>query len=245
MQDRFICFFSSGQWADSERSVAFGTNHASQFRPREAFERLRGGRDMRYVTKKLISLIAVAASASAIGCTGRHTTEAPSPEHDETAIAPSSVQPAVTEAIAVLHPTATNNTRGTITFTQGDDDVHVRGTIEGLSSGTHGFHVHQLGDCSAPDGTSAGGHFAPRGEPHGAPSDEHRHVGDLGNVVADESGRAQVDHHDEHLALSGSRSIIGRAVIVHAGADDLETQPTGAAGPRVACGVIGVSNGES
>ena len=116
--------------------------------------------------------------------------------------------------------------------------------MEGLSPGDHGFHVHEYGDCSAPDGTSAGGHFNPDGQPHGAPTDTERHVGDLGNISADGMGMAHLEWTDTFLSFSGPHSIVGRGVIVHAGADDLTSQPTGNAGARVACGVIGIARGD-
>jgi Cu-Zn family superoxide dismutase len=145
-----------------------------------------------------------------------------------------------TKAVAVLVPTSGNNVHGTITFTQQGDKVHVVGDIEGLAPGTHGFHIHECGDCSAPDGTSAGGHFNPANHSHGAPADANRHVGDLGNITADSAGKAHIDITDATLSLDGANSIIGRGVIVHAVADDLKTQPTGNAGARVACGVVGI-----
>ena len=149
--------------------------------------------------------------------------------------------PMVTQAVAILHPTQGNEVHGRVTFTQADSGIAIVADIEGLTPGKHGFHVHRFGDCTAPDGTSAGGHFDPDGMPHGAPSDAERHVGDLGNVTADDSGMAHYERTDDVIALSGPHSIIGRAVIVHAGEDDLVSQPTGNAGPRVACGVIGIS----
>jgi Cu-Zn family superoxide dismutase len=147
----------------------------------------------------------------------------------------------ITKAVAVLHPTRGNNVGGTVTFTQMDGGVKVEADIMGLSPGKHGFHIHEYGDCSAGDGTSAGGHYNPTGQPHAGPDQEMRHVGDLGNVEADSNGNARYERLDSHLMLNGPDSIIGRGVIVHAGADDLKSQPSGAAGPRVACGVIGVA----
>ncbi|NIR42453.1 MAG: superoxide dismutase family protein [Gemmatimonadetes bacterium] len=144
-------------------------------------------------------------------------------------------------AVAVLHPTEGNEARGIVTFQRADGGIKIGANIEGLAPGKHGFHIHELGNCSAPDGTSAGGHFNPEGMPHGAPSDEERHVGDLGNLTAVESGRADYERTDSHIAFEGTHSIIGRAVIVHAGEDDLTSQPSGDAGPRVACGVIGIA----
>lgn len=149
--------------------------------------------------------------------------------------------PTVTRAVAVLQPTQGYEARGIVTFTTVGAGIEVVAQIEGLAAGRHGFHIHQLGDCTAPDGTSAGGHFNPDGTPHGAPGDAERHVGDLGNAEADEAGMAQYQRTDNVIALSGAHSIIGRAVIVHAGEDDLVTQPTGNAGPRIACGVIGIA----
>lgn len=147
----------------------------------------------------------------------------------------------VVKAIAVLHPTANHSVAGIVRFTQVEGGVQVSATIEGLTTGKHGFHIHELGDCSAPDATSAGGHFNPEGQPHAGPDQPERHVGDLGNLEADEAGRARYERLDDHLSLGGEHSILGRAVIVHAAEDDFTTQPTGAAGGRVACGVIGIA----
>jgi Cu-Zn family superoxide dismutase len=109
----------------------------------------------------------------------------------------------------------------------------------GFTPGRHGFHIHEFGDCSAKDLSSAGSHFNPAMKSHGAPTDEMRHDGDMGNVVADESGKTHLEYIDRKITLDGENSIIGRAVIVHEKEDDLKTQPTGNAGGRVACGVIG------
>lgn len=147
---------------------------------------------------------------------------------------------AATTAAAVLKPVADGKVQGTITFAPADKGVRVTGKITGLTPGPHGFHVHEFGDCSAADFASAGAHFNPTGAPHGAPKDEKRHVGDMGNVEADKDGVAQVDYVDPHLSFEGAASILGRGVIVHAGPDDLKTQPSGNAGGRAACGVVGV-----
>jgi Cu-Zn family superoxide dismutase len=145
------------------------------------------------------------------------------------------------KAICVLHATSGNEVSGIITFTQKPEGVLVEADVLHLSPGKHGFHIHEFGDCSAPDGTSAGGHFNPERMQHGSPHDAHRHMGDLGNLDADETGRARLRYLDPELSLAGPHSIIGYSVIVHADEDDLKSQPTGNAGPRVACGVIGVA----
>jgi Cu-Zn family superoxide dismutase len=150
----------------------------------------------------------------------------------------------VTRAVAVLAPTKGNTVEGTVTFAAVSGGVAVKASLKGLPPGGHGFHVHEFGDCTAPDGTAAGGHFNPAGNPHGAPADAKRHAGDLGNIQAAADGTATLDWTDPTMKLDGADGVIGHAVIVHANADDLKTQPTGNAGGRVACGVIGVAKGE-
>jgi superoxide dismutase, Cu-Zn family len=147
----------------------------------------------------------------------------------------------VTKAIAVLHSTSGSNVTGTVTFTKSGEEVKVVADVTGLTPGKHGFHIHEFGDCSAPDAKSAGGHFNPSNHQHGAPDATDRHAGDLGNIEADASGKAHLEWSDKMMKLSGDDSIVGHAVIVHEKADDLKTQPTGDAGGRVACGVIGVA----
>lgn len=146
----------------------------------------------------------------------------------------------VTKAVAVMRPTGTNQAAGVITFTKEAAGVRVQGSISGLTPGEHGFHVHQWGDCSAADGTSAGGHFNPENMNHAAQTEAVRHVGDLGNVTANAQGIATINFLDTKIAFFGMASIIGRGLILHDKVDDLKTQPTGNAGARLACGVIGV-----
>ncbi len=149
--------------------------------------------------------------------------------------------PAPGKAVAVLASAPGDDVAGTIWFVKAAGGVHVKARITGLAPGTHGFHIHEFGDCSAADFTSAGGHFNPMTQPHGAPNAAARHVGDLGNVTAGADGVATIDMTDKQLAFSGAHGIVGRAVVVHAKADDLKTQPTGDAGGRLGCGVIGVA----
>ena len=127
---------------------------------------------------------------------------------------------------------------GLVTIHKMGEGVHVEGQISGLPpSSEHGFHIHEIGDCSAADGKSAGGHFNPHQAAHG-PLMGVSHVGDLGNVVADENGIAKISVMKKDAVFDGDQGINGRAVIVHEKADDLSSQPSGAAGPRIACGVI-------
>lgn len=153
------------------------------------------------------------------------------------AAAEKAVAAAPLSARSVMTATEGNSATGTVSFTEVEGGVRVIGVFAGLSPGEHGFHVHEKGDCSAPDGTSAGGHFNPEGHEHGLPGQAMRHAGDFGNLVADETGSAALDHVFERLSLHGETGIIGRGLIVHAAMDD-GGQPTGNAGARVACGVI-------
>lgn len=147
----------------------------------------------------------------------------------------------ITKAVCVVHPTKGHDAHGVVTFTKVKDGVKVVADIEGLKPGEHGFHIHEYGDCSAEDGTSAGGHFNPDNVKHGGPMDKVRHVGDMGNITADANGKAHLEWTDNLLTFWGPHSIIGRGLIIHEGTDDLHSQPTGAAGPRAGCGVIGIA----
>lgn len=138
--------------------------------------------------------------------------------------------------VAVLRPTKDNKARGVIVLMQTKQGVRLRGRVRNLKPGQHGFHIHQYGDLRSHDGKSAGGHFAPKGHKHGGPKDAEHHAGDLGNITANSSGVANVDILAKELKL---HFVIGRSIVVHGGADDLKSQPSGNAGPRVALGVIG------
>ena len=141
-------------------------------------------------------------------------------------------------AMAILSPASGSSVHGTVYFIRENDKVRVEASVSGLTPGPHGFHIHEKGDCAAPDASSAGGHFNPTGMPHGGPGQHNRHIGDFGNIEADASGNAKYSRTFTDLTIEGTASIIDKAVIVHAKADDLKTQPSGDAGGRVACGVI-------
>jgi Cu-Zn family superoxide dismutase len=146
----------------------------------------------------------------------------------------------VTKAVAVLHPLGSSGVSGSVTFTKAEGGLRIEASVAGLTPGDHGFHVHEFGDCSAADGTSAGAHFNPGAEPHAGPHDAARHAGDMGNLKAGADGTASLGYVDKHATLEGANSVLGRGVIVHEKADDMKTQPTGNAGGRIACGVVGV-----
>jgi superoxide dismutase, Cu-Zn family len=148
-------------------------------------------------------------------------------------------------AVCTLIPVGRSGVSGIIFFSQRGDRVHIAGKIRGLTPGKHGFHVHEFGDISdEAKGESAGGHFNPHHEHHGAPDARTRHVGDLGNVIANGEGVAIIEESDSLIRLEGPDSIIGRSVVVHE-KPDVFIQPTGGAGGRVAVGVIGWANPKS
>ncbi len=149
----------------------------------------------------------------------------------------------INEAIAVINPASGSNCRGIVRFVQDGANLKVTADIEGLTPGAkHGFHIHEFGDCSAPDAMSAGSHFDPEmTKHHGMPHDQMRHGGDLGNLEADSNGKA---HYEVTVVgtifnSAAPTGVLGRGVVVHARPDDFG-QPVGNAGGRIGCGVIGV-----
>jgi Cu-Zn family superoxide dismutase len=172
------------------------------------------------------------------------------PQSQTLAIAPVArkslgVVAALTKAVAVLK--GTSEVEGVVTLTQDDNGpttVNVR--ITGLTPGPHGFHLHQYGDTT--NGCiSTGPHFNPDGKTHGAPEDEVRHAGDLGNIIANDDGVAEATIVDSQIPLTGPNAVIGRALVVHELEDDLGkgghelSLSTGNAGGRLACGVVGLT----
>ncbi|WP_298576779.1 superoxide dismutase family protein [uncultured Luteimonas sp.] len=143
-------------------------------------------------------------------------------------------------ASATLQATEGNSVAGTLEFTSVDGGVRVTGQVTGLQGGEHGFHVHENGDCSAPDASSAGGHFNPASTAHGRVGQGEHHAGDSDNISANAQGVATVDTLLQGVTLGdgSGTDIVGKGVIVHADPDDYTTQPTGNAGGRLACGVI-------
>jgi superoxide dismutase, Cu-Zn family len=150
-------------------------------------------------------------------------------------------RPMVKRAVAVITATQGNSVHGIVTFEEAGKGVRVLANLTGLKPGKHGFHIHEFGDISSSDGSSAGGHFNPTGMPHSMPASDKRHAGDMGNIEADKDGDAHLDYIDPEIKLNGPYAIIGHAVIIHENEDDFKTQPTGNAGARIANGVIGIA----
>lgn len=150
--------------------------------------------------------------------------------------------PAPKKAQAELAPASKSKVKGTATFVETDGGVEVTISVEGLKPGEHGWHVHDKGDCSAPDAKSAGDHFNPDKHKHGAPDAAEHHAGDFGNLTAGKDGKAMKTITMKGVTLGeGPTSLVGKALIVHEKKDDLKTQPSGNAGARFACGVITAS----
>lgn len=142
-------------------------------------------------------------------------------------------------AVANLSPTSGNTASGTVSLSQlSDGSVEVQVNLTNVPPGTHGFHIHEKGDCGD-NGNAAGGHYNPTATPHGAPDADPHHAGDFGNVTADANGNVNTRFTTRSITVAeGPTTAIGHAIILHANPDDLQTQPTGNAGARIACGVV-------
>jgi len=182
-----------------------------------------------------------AASALLAGCGQRdkqtETADAGAPSAPGTANAPS---PGSGPSVQ-LTPTQGHNASGTLTLAAEGDSVRLTGTLQGLTpNGEFGFHIHEKGDCSAADASSAGGHFNPANAVHGDPQGIIHHAGDMLNAKSDPQGAAVVDAVASGVSLGGGQpnDVRGKAVVLHEKADDYATQPSGDSGARIACGVI-------
>src|SRR5688500_8048187 len=193
--------------------------------------------------RKTFSLSTIAAVLVLAGCagTGEHRTGSPvATTQDAPAPARTSIS-AIASASANLAAASGSLASGQLKLMPMSGGVHVTGTVGGLKpNGTHGFHIHEKGDCSAVDASSAGGHFNPAVKPHGRMTTPQHHAGDNDNLVADAEGVATVNAHFSGVVLGGggANDVVGKAVVVHADPDDYTSQPAGNAGSRIACGVI-------
>lgn len=201
----------------------------------------------------LLSVLMVLFTVAACSKKAEEEPAASEGEAMTTAEAPSSIPPATAPAAG---PSATatlqgapedSDFSGTVTFTQDGDGVRVLADLAGVDKpGKHGFHIHETGECSHGTGgkhfTSAGGHFNPTSAEHACPPTEPRHAGDLGNIEVGSNGAGRMELVTTGISLSGSNSIVGKAVLLHAGEDDCKTQPTGNSGDRIACGVVALGS---
>ena len=155
--------------------------------------------------------------------------------------APADAPPPAAGATAQLTPTSGHTASGTLALAAEGDSVRLTGTLQGLPPNSEfGFHIHEKGDCSAPDASSAGGHFNPTNAQHGNPQGTAHHAGDMLNAKSDASGAAQVDVVATGVSLENGQpnGVRGKAIVVHEKADDYASQPAGNSGARIACGVI-------
>ncbi|HTW24340.1 MAG TPA: superoxide dismutase family protein [Candidatus Baltobacteraceae bacterium] len=137
---------------------------------------------------------------------------------------------------------STGKSVGKATLKQTSGGVEIKASLANLPAGTHGMHIHAVGKCDAPDFKTAGGHFNPDMKKHGMDNPDGMHAGDLPNIEVGADGKAKVKVVDAHVTLKdGDHSLFhdgGTSIVIHAGADDYKTDPSGNSGNRIACGVI-------
>lgn len=189
---------------------------------------------------KLTPLLVTVALVTA-ACETDAETDMPIDDAATDAAAPASA--AAAEMVSVELLDADGQSVGTAELTQQEGGVQIAIHVMGLAAGEHGFHVHETGSCTAPDFTSAGGHFAPDGRQHGTENPDGPHAGDMPNLVVAENGMADTTFvHDGITLRTGEPNSVfrdgGTALVIHEGADDYRTDPSGDAGSRIACGVI-------
>ena len=145
------------------------------------------------------------------------------------------------KAVAKIEAKSGSTVSGTVTFIEKDGIVTMNAALAGLSEGNHAIHIHAIGDCSAPDGKSAGGHWNPTNENHGKWMEAPFHIGDIGNLVVGADGTGTIERETNLWSIGGkeaNKNVVGHAIIIHEGPDDFSSQPSGAAGPRIGCGEI-------
>ena len=144
------------------------------------------------------------------------------------------------QASAMIGSLGDSGVTGMAVFTQNGDQITLMAEIQGATPGLHAIHIHANGDCSAPDGTSAGGHWNPTDVAHGKWGEGEFHLGDIGNITvgADGTGSITLTTDLWEIGTGSDIDVVGKGMIVHAGADDFTSQPSGAAGARIGCGVI-------
>lgn len=145
------------------------------------------------------------------------------------------------KAQATLTGCSDSEMKGEVYFSESKGQVKLDAKMENVPQGEHGFHIHAIGDCSGADGKTAGGHWNPMGVEHGKWGEPPFHKGDIGNFITDKNGMGSISLKTDLWCIGcgdETKDIIGKSIIVHAGKDDCTSQPSGAAGPRIACGVI-------
>ena len=144
------------------------------------------------------------------------------------------------QATAAIGSASGSEVTGTAVFKKNGDSITLTVEIQNAAPGEHAVHIHEVGDCSSPDGKSAGGHWNPTEVAHGEWGEGEFHLGDIGNmtVAGDGTGKIELTTDQWEMGTGSIRDIVGKGIIVHAGADDFTSQPSGAAGARIGCGAI-------
>ena len=202
-------------------------------------------------SKLIGSALALGAAAALVGCQKDHTADADTTtvhtttttQRSDTRMGADDATRGVKMATATIEPSKApgqDEVRGTVHFASTANGVKVTANITGLEPNSkHGFHVHEKADLSAPDLASAGGHFNPTMHKHGGPQGDERHGGDLGNLTADASGKANYEAIIPGITIDDPKTgVVGHSVIIHEKPDDLKTDPSGSSGNRIAGGVI-------
>jgi superoxide dismutase, Cu-Zn family len=193
------------------------------------------------------TLAGCALLAAGVLLAGCKKDEEPMVQESETADSAPTPEPAptITNDIAMAQLAGPGGVNGTVTFTQESGGVHVVARVEGAKAGLHGFHLHAGGACEG-DFKSAGDHFNPTNVAHGDLAAAEHHAGDFGNVTVGDDGTGNADFTTGMLSLGGGdNDALGKAVILHEGADDLKTQPSGNSGARIACGIVQRAQGQA
>ncbi|MEZ4750013.1 MAG: superoxide dismutase family protein, partial [Bdellovibrionota bacterium] len=185
-------------------------------------------RSRRFKMKHVLILAGLIGGVFFPGCTRNENPNAVTENRGENAFT----------AVADLQAKSGSKVSGTVAFNLKPEGLVVTARVENATPGKHGFHIHEKGDCSAADGSSAGGHYNPTDKSHGGPSAASHHVGDMGNITVNADGTGSLKETLKTENFSDWEDLIGRAVVLHGGTDDLVSQPSGNAGDRVACGVI-------
>jgi Cu-Zn family superoxide dismutase len=186
--------------------------------------------------------LALVLAFAVVGCGKKEESPAPAPAPETPAPAPT---PVPVQAVTKLQGAEGSGIEGAVEFVQAGDTVTIAAYVSGVEPGEHGFHIHEAGVCEG-DFTSSGDHFNPTDHPHGAPGEAESHAGDLGNITVGEDGTGSLELTSTVLTVDpGPNSVVGKAVILHEKPDDLESQPTGAAGGRIACGVVQLVGGDA
>ena len=197
------------------------------------------GRRSKGLTVSVFLLAALAAWALALtgcdrkgsGMTTEQVADGPDPAHPVKG-------GGLRKASARIEPRSGSQVTGTAVFEEKNAFLHMSLEVSGASPGEHGVHIHEKGDCSAPDASSAGPHFNPTGSPHGGPTSPEHHAGDFGNFTVGADGKGVLKLDTKYASLRGPDSIVGRSIVIHEKGDDLRSQPAGNSGARVGCGVI-------